>query len=378
MILSQEQEMVREAVRDYAQTQLWPNAAEWDRQSTFPRDALRGLGELGLFGMTVPEEWGGAGADFVSLALALEEIAAGDGACSTVVSVQNSVVCGPILGFGNDDQKTRYLTPLASGEALGCFCLTEPHVGSDAAAIRTRAVLADDCYRLNGVNQFITTGRNAQIAIVFAVTDPTAVKKGLSAFIVPTDIPGYSVGRVEEKLGQHASDTAQIVFENCAVPIANRLGEEGQGYRIALANLESGRIGIAAQCVGMARSAFELARDYARERESFGKPIIAHQAISFRLADMATEMEAARQLTLHAASLKDAGRPCLKEASMAKLFASEMAERVCSAALQIHGGYGYLADFPVERIYRDVRVAQIYEGTSDVQRIVIGRSLAGE
>lgn len=378
MILTQEQEMIREAVRDYAQTQLWPHAAEWDRQSTFPRSALRGLGELGLFGMTVPEQWGGAGADYVSLALALEEIAAGDGACSTVVSVQNSVVCGPILGFGNDHQKARFLTPLASGEALGCFCLTEPHVGSDAGAIRTRAVPANDSYVLNGVKQFITTGRNAQLAIVFAVTDPTAGKKGLSAFIVPTDTAGYNVGRVEDKLGQHASDTAQIVFENCTVPAANRLGDEGQGYRIALANLEGGRIGIAAQCVGMARSAFELARDYARERESFGKPIIEHQAISFRLADMATEIEAARQLILHAATLKDAGRPCLKEASMAKLFASEMAERVCSAALQVHGGYGYLADFPVERIYRDVRVAQIYEGTSDVQRIVIGRSLAGE
>ncbi len=378
MILSQEQEMIRDAVRDYAQSQLWPNAAEWDRQSTFPLAALRGLGELGLFGMTVPEDWGGAGTDFVSLALALEEIAAGDGACSTVISVQNSVVCGPILGFGNDDQKSLFLKPLASGEALGCFCLTEPHVGSDAGAIRTRAILANGSYVLNGVKQFITTGRNAQTAIVFAVTDPAAGKKGLSAFIVPTDTPGYTIGRVEDKLGQRASDTAQIMFEDCAVPVANRLGEEGQGYRIALANLESGRIGIAAQCVGMARSAFELARDYAGERESFGKPIIEHQAISFRLADMATEIEAARQLTLHAASLKDAGRPCLKEASMAKLFASEMAERVCSAALQVHGGYGYLADFPVERIYRDVRAAQIYEGTSDVQRIVIGRSLAGE
>jgi alkylation response protein AidB-like acyl-CoA dehydrogenase len=377
MVLSQEQEMIRDSVRTFARERLWPNAAEWDRHGTFPGDALRELGELGLFGMVVPEAWDGAGADYVSLALALEEVAAGDGACSTIVSVQNSVVCGPILGFGNEDQKTRYLKPLASGEALGCFCLTEPHVGSDAAAIRTRAVRDGDAYVLNGVKQFITTGRNARTAVVFAVTDPAAGKKGLSAFIVPTDASGYSAGPAEEKLGQRASDTTQVVFQDCRVPVANRLGEEGQGYRIALANLESGRIGIAAQCVGMARSAFEVARDYARERESFGKPIIEHQAISFRLADMATEIEAARQLFLHAASLRDAGHACLKEASMAKLFASEMAERVCSAAIQIHGGYGYLADFPVERIYRDVRVAQIYEGTSDVQRIVIGRAVAG-
>jgi alkylation response protein AidB-like acyl-CoA dehydrogenase len=377
MVLSQEQEIIRDSVRAFARERLWPNAADWDRHGTFPAEALRELGELGLFGMVVPEAWGGAGTDYVSLALALEEVAAGDGACSTIVSVQNSVVCGPILGFGNDDQKTRYLKPLASGEVLGCFCLTEPHVGSDAAAIRTRAVRDGDAYVLNGVKQFITTGRNAQTAVVFAVTDPAAGKKGLSAFIVPTDSPGYSAGPAEAKLGQHASDTTQVVFQDCRVSAGDRLGEEGQGYRIALANLESGRIGIAAQCVGMARSAFELARDYARERESFGKPIIEHQAISFRLADMATEIEAARQLILHAASLRDAGRDCLKEASMAKLFASEMAERVCSAAIQIHGGYGYLADFPVERIYRDVRVAQIYEGTSDVQRIVIGRAVAG-
>jgi alkylation response protein AidB-like acyl-CoA dehydrogenase len=323
----------------------------------------------------VPEEWGGTGLDYVSLALALEEIAAGDGATSTIISVQNSVVCGPINAFGNAAQKETYLKKLASGEWLGCFCLTEPHVGSDAAAIRTKAVKDGDAWVINGVKQFITSGKNAQIAIVFAVTDPAAGKKGISAFIVPTDTSGYTVARIEEKLGQHASDTAQILFENCRVPAANLLGREGEGYRIALANLEAGRIGIAAQSVGMARAAFEAALKYAQERESFGKPIIEHQAVNFRLADMATQIEAARQLVHHAASLRDAGRPCLKEASMAKLFASEMAEKVCSDAIQIHGGYGYVADFPVERIYRDVRVCQIYEGASDIQRLVIGRAL---
>jgi butyryl-CoA dehydrogenase len=326
--------------------------------------------------MVVPEQWGGAGLDYVSLALALEEIAAGDGATSTIISVQNSVVCGPINAFGTDTQKEKYLKKLASGEWLGCFCLTEPHVGSDAAAIRTKAVRDGDQWVLNGVKQFITTGKNAQVAVVFAVTDPGAGKKGISAFIVPADTPGYIVARVEEKLGQHASDTAQILFEDCRIPAANLLGGEGQGYRIALSNLEGGRIGISAQAVGMARAAFEAALHYAHERESFGKPIFEHQAVNFRLADMATQIEVARQMVHHAAALRDAGRPCLKEASMAKLFASEMAEKVCSDAIQIHGGYGYVNDFPVERIYRDVRVCQIYEGASDIQRLVIGRSLA--
>jgi hypothetical protein len=376
MILSKEQEMIRNAIGDFARHRLAPFAAEWDRQSIFPQQAMREMAELGLFGMIVPEEWGGAGSDYVSFALALEEIAAGDGACSTVISVTNSVVCGPILQFGTVEQKERFLKPLARGHYLGAFCLTEPHAGSDAAAIRTRARREDDYYVLNGEKQFITSGKHADIAIVFAVTDPTAGKKGISAFIVPTDTPGYQVARVEEKLGQHASDTAHILFDELRIPVANRLGEEGEGYKIALANLESGRIGIAAQCLGMARAAFEAALAYARERQSFGKPIIDHQAVNFRLADMATQLEAARQLVLHAASLKDAGRACLKEACMAKLFASEMAEQVCSAAIQIHGGYGYLKDYPVERIYRDVRVCQIYEGTSDVQRIVIGRTLA--
>jgi butyryl-CoA dehydrogenase len=375
MLLTSEQEQIRDMLRDFAREQLAPKAAEWDKTAHFPLAELRQLGELGAYGMVVPEEWGGTGLDYVSLALALEEIAAGDGATSTVISVQNSVVCGPINAFGNDAQKEKYLKKLASGEWLGCFCLTEPHVGSDAAAIKTRAVLDGDHWVLNGVKQFITTGKNAQVAIVFAVTDPAAGKKGISAFIVPTDTPGYTVARVEEKLGQHASDTAQILFENCRIPTENLLGGEGNGYRIALANLEGGRIGIAAQSVGMARAAFEAAVRYAQERESFDKPIIEHQAVNFRLADMATQIEVARQMVHHAACLRDAGRPCLKEASMAKLFASEMAEKVCSDAIQIHGGYGYVNDFPVERIYRDVRVCQIYEGASDIQRLVIGRNL---
>jgi alkylation response protein AidB-like acyl-CoA dehydrogenase len=314
----------------------------------------------------------------VSLALAIEEIAAGDGAVSTIVGVMNSVVCGPILQFGTAAQKAEWLAPLARGEKLGCFCLSEPEAGSDAAAISTRARRDGDAYVIDGVKQFITSGKNADLAIVFAVTDKSAGKRGISAFLVPTDTPGYTVARIEEKLGQKASDTAQIVFDGVRVPAAHLLGAEGQGYRIALANLESGRVGVAAQSVGMARSAYEAALTYARDRKAFGKPIIEHQAVSFRLAEMATQIEAARQLVLHAAALKDAGRPCLKEASMAKLFASEMAERVCSDAIQIHGGYGYLKDFPVERIWRDVRVTQIYEGTSDVQRLVIGRALASD
>ena len=375
MRISEEQVLIRDTVRAFAQERLAPHAARWDREHHFPREELAALGELGVLGMVVPDAWQGAGADYVSLALALEEVAAGDGATSTIVSVQNSVVCGPILAFGTDAQKERYLAPLASGRKLGCFCLTEPHTGSDAAAITTRAQRRGDEYVLSGVKQFITTGRNADIAIVFAVTDRNAGKKGISAFIVDCGSPGFVVARVEDKTGQRASDTAQIVFEACVVPAANRLGTEGEGYRIALSNLEAGRIGIAAQAVGMARAAHEAALAYARDRRTFGKPIIEHQAIAFRLADMATQIEAARQLVLHAASLRDAGEPCLREASMAKLFASEMAERVCSDGLQIHGGYGYVTDFPVERIWRDVRVCQIYEGTSDIQRLVIARSL---
>jgi len=377
MILTDTQAHIRDVVRAFAQAELAPNAARWDRERHFPREELAALGKLGALGVVTPEHWGGAGLDYVSLALTLEEIAAGDGATSTIVSVQNSVVCGPIQAFGTDAQKDTYLKPLARGEMLGCFCLSEPQVGSDAAAIATRAERRGDHYVLNGVKQFITTGKNADIAIVFAVTDKAAGKKGISGFIVETATPGYVVMRIEEKLGQCASDTAQIVFENCNVPAANLLGREGEGYRIALSNLEAGRIGIAAQAVGMARAAFDAALAYARERTSFGKVLAEHQAVNFKLADMATQIEVARQMVWHAAALRDAGKPCLKEASMAKLFASEMAERVCSDAIQIHGGYGYLGDFPVERIYRDVRVCQIYEGTSEIQRLVIGRALAG-
>ena len=375
MLLDESHALIRDTLRAFAQERLAPNAARWDREHHFPREELAALGELGALGMVVPEAWGGAGTDYVSLAVALEEIAAGDGATSTVVSVQNSVVCGPLLAFGTDAQKEAYLRPLASGRKLGCFCLTEPQVGSDAAAIATRAEARDGHYVLTGVKQFITTGRNADVAIVFAVTDRAAGKKGISAFVVDTGTPGFVVSRVEDKTGQRASDTAQITLDGCRVPAENRLGPEGAGYRIALANLEAGRIGIAAQAVGMARAAFEAALAYARERTSFGKPIVEHQAVNFRLADMATQIEAARALVRAAAALRDAGQPCLKEASMAKLFASEMAERVCSDAIQIHGGYGYVADFPVERIYRDVRVCQIYEGTSDIQRILIARNL---
>jgi hypothetical protein len=376
MLLTEEQEMIRDSLHAFAQERLAPFAAEWDRNHTFPREALQELAGLGALGMVVPEAWGGAGMDYMSLALALEEIAAGDGATSTIVSVQNSLACGITNRYGTDAQKERWLRPLARGEKLGCFCLTEPHVGSDAAALKTTAARDGDHWVINGVKQFITTGREADVAIVFAVTDKAAGKKGISCFIVDTKTPGYVVARIEEKMGQKASDTAQILFENCRVPLDALLGAEGEGYRIALSNLEAGRIGIAAQCLGMARAALEAAVKYAHERETFGKRIFDHQAVNFRLADMATQLEAARQLVWHAASLKDAGRPCLKEASMAKLFASEMAEKVCSDAIQVHGGYGYVADFPVERIYRDVRVCQIYEGASDIQRLVIGRALA--
>jgi alkylation response protein AidB-like acyl-CoA dehydrogenase len=376
MLLTDEQRQIRDTLREFARAELAPHAAAWDRDHTFPREALRALGRLGALGVVVPERFGGAELDYVSLAVALEEIAAGDGATSTIVSVQNSVVCGPIHAFGSDAQKQRFLPPLARGELLGCFCLTEPHTGSDAAAIATRAERRGDVYVLNGVKQFITSGANADVAIVFARTDKAAGSKGISAFIVDTKASGFVVARIEEKLGQRASDTAQIAFENCEVEAANLLGSEGEGYRIALSNLEGGRIGIAAQAVGMARAALDAALAYARERQAFGKPIVEHQAVNFRLADMATKIEVARQMVWHAAALRDAGMPCLTEASMAKLFASEMAEQVATDAIQIHGGYGYVTDFPVERIYRDVRVCQIYEGTSDIQRLVIGRALA--
>lgn len=376
-MLSQEQQMVRDMARDFARDRLAPGAAERDRTAEPPLGLLRDMGALGLMGMGVPEEWDGAGADFVSYVLALEEIAAADGAVSTIMSVNNSPVCAALQRYGTSAQKEGFLKPLARGEWIGAFCLTEPQAGSDASALKTRARREGDGWVINGVKQFITSGSIAKLALVFAVSDPGAGKRGISCFLVPTDTPGYTVASVEKKLGQKCSDTCQIVFDNLKVGNDALLGEEGEGYRIALANLESGRIGIAAQATGMARAAFEAALAYAGQREAFGTAIINHQAVGFRLADMATRIEAARQLVLNAARLKDAGQPCLKEASMAKLFASEMAERVCSDAIQIHGGYGYLADFPVERIYRDVRVCQIYEGTSDVQRLVISRALTG-
>ena len=368
--------MIRDALHDFSQQQLAPHAARWDREREFPRDALKQLAKLGAFGVVVPQELGGAGLDYLSLALVLEEVAAGDGGTSTIISVNNCPVCSIAMAFANDQQKQQWLVPLASGEMLGAFCLTEPHAGSDASALRTTARRDGNSYVINGVKQFITSGKQADVAIVMAVTDKGAGKRGISAFWVPTNTPGYIVARIEEKLGQHSSDTAQIVFEECRVPAENLIGEEGMGYKIALSGLEGGRIGIAAQSVGMARAAFEAALAYSKDRQSFDKPLFEHQAVQFRLADMATQLEAARQMVWHAAAMKDAGLPCLKEAAMAKLLASEMAEKVCTDAIQIHGGYGYLADFPVERIYRDVRVCQIYEGTSDIQKILIGRALA--
>jgi butyryl-CoA dehydrogenase len=375
MLLDETQEQIRDAARDFAQERLAPGAAKRDEESLFPRAELGEMGELGFLGMLVPEAYGGSDLGTVCYALALEEIAAGDGACSTIVSVHSSVGCVPILRFGTEEQKQRFLPKLTSGEWIGGFALTEPQAGSDASAIKTRARRDGDHYVIDGTKQFITSGKNGNVIIIFAVTDPAAGKKGISAFIVPTDTPGYKVVTVEKKLGLHSSDTCALAFDGMRVPVENRLGEEGEGYRIALANLEGGRIGIAAQAVGMARSAFEVAQTYAHERQAFGKPIFEQQAIAFKLADMAMQIEAARHMVLHAAALKDAGKPCLTEASMAKLFASEMAEKVCSDAIQIHGGYGYLSDYPVERIYRDVRICQIYEGTSEVQRLVIARSL---
>ena len=375
MLLTPDQEMIRDAVRAFATEQLWPNAARWDKEHHFPKEAHQGLAALGAYGICVPEEFGGANLDYVTLALVLEEIAAGDGGTSTAISVTNCPVNAILMRYGNDAQKKHWLTRLAQGELLGAFCLTEPHVGSDASALRTTAVQQGDGYVLNGVKQFITSGKNGHLAIVIAVTDKGAGKKGMSAFLVPTDTPGYVVARLEDKLGQHSSDTAQINLDNCRIPAENLIGQEGEGYKIALSALEGGRIGIAAQSLGMARSAFDVALAYARDRQSFGTAILNHQAVGFRLADCATQLEAARQLIWHAATLRDAGLPCLKEAAMANLFASQIADNVCSAAIQTLGGYGYVSDFPVERIYRDVRVCQIYEGTSDVQKIIIQRGL---
>lgn len=376
MRFTEEQKLIRDTARNFAREQLAPNAADWDRDSKFPQEAVAQLSALGFLGMLVPPEFDGVGADHVAYALGLMEIAEGDASCSTIMSVHNSVGCMPILRYGSSEQKQRFLKPMARGEMLAAFCLTEPQAGSDASALKTRADWDGNHYVLNGTKQFITSGANAKVAIVFAVTDPQAGKRGLSAFIVPTDTPGYRVASVEKKLGQRASDTCQIAFDDLRLTPDLLLGTQGEGYRIALSNLEGGRIGIAAQSIGMARAAYRAALAYAKERQSFGQAIIEHQAVAFRLADMATRIHAAELMTLEAAALRDAGEPCLKQAAMAKLFASEMAEGVCSDAIQIHGGYGYLNDFPVEKIYRDVRVCQIYEGTSDVQRLVISRAIA--
>ena len=375
MILNSDQQQVRDAVRNFATQELMPHAAAWDKAHTFPVKAHKGLAALGAYGICVPDDLGGAGLDYLTLAVVIEEIAAGDGGTSTAISVTNCPVNAILMRYGNAQQQKQWLTPLAQGHMLGAFCLTEPHAGSDASSLKTTAVKDADGYVINGVKQFITSGKNGHVAIVIAVTDKGAGKKGMSAFIVPTSAPGYSAARLEDKLGQHSSDTAQVNFDNCRVQHGNLIGNEGEGYKIALSALEGGRIGIAAQSIGMARSAFDFALAYAKDRTAFGSAIINHQAVGFRLADCATQIEAARQLTWHAAALRDAGLPCLKEAAMAKLFASEMAEQVCSAALQTLGGYGYVSDFPIERIYRDVRVCQIYEGTSDVQKIIIQRSL---
>ena len=367
--------MIRDVARDFARERLAPHGAEWDRTSYFPRAELTEMGKLGFLGVNVEEEWGGVGADSVSMACMLEEIAAGDAAASTIVSGHNSVCCMPINRFGTPEQKERFLKPLARGEQIGAFALTEAHGGSDAGAMQSRAVRTDRGYVINGAKQFITTGKNGDVCVVFAKTQPDRGTKGISAFIVPTKTPGYVVVRVESKMGQHASDTAQIAFEDMEVPADALLGQEGEGFRIALSNLEGGRIGIAAQAIGIARAALDIAFAYAREREVFGKPIIEHQAVGFRLARMASRLEAARQTVLHSAALKDAGQDCLMEACMAKLEASETAEFVCSEAIQTLAGYGYLTDFGVERLYRDARVTKIYEGTNDIQHLVILREM---
>ncbi len=374
-LYTEDQRMIRDAARAFATEMLAPNAAQWDHDAKLPDAIVAQLGELGLLGMIVPQELGGSYTDYVAYALAMEEIAAGDAACATLMSVHNSVGCGPILGFGTPAQKERWLADMASGRVIGAFCLTEPQAGSEANNLRTRAELRDGKWVLNGAKQFVTNGQRAGVAIVFAMTDPEAGKRGISAFLVPTDTPGFIVGKPEKKMGIRASDTCAITFENCAIPEENLLGNRGEGLKIALSNLEGGRIGIAAQALGIARAAFDKARRYAGERVQFGKPIAEHQAIQQKLADMTTQINAARLLVHHAAKLRTAGLPCLSEASQAKLFASEMAERVCSDAIQIHGGYGYLVDYEVERHYRDARITQIYEGTSEVQRMVIARQL---
>ncbi len=375
MLLTQEQRLIQETIRSLANKVIRPFSQSWAKDNLFPKEAIQALSEQGFMGMLVPGQFKGSEITYLDYVLVLIELAKADGAISTIVSVHNSLASLPILNFGTQEQKEKYLTPMAKGELLGAFCLSEPQAGSDAANIQTKAVKQGDHFVLNGVKQFVTSGKNADIAIVFAKTDPTQQSKGISAFIVPTKTKGYTVAKIEHKMGQHASEIAQIVFDDLILPQENLLGHLGEGYKIALSNLETGRLGIAAQAVGMASEALDLSIQYTKERKTFGKFLYEHEAISFRLADMATQLNAATQLLYHAATLKDQGIPCIKEASMAKLFASEMAEKVCKDAIQIFGGYGYLQDFALERIYRDVRVTTIYEGTSDIQRLIIGREL---
>ncbi|MCL6691336.1 acyl-CoA dehydrogenase family protein [Pseudomonas sp. R3.Fl] len=374
--LSEEQRMIRDMARDFARSEIAPRSQAWEKAGWIDDAVVAQMGELGLLGMVVPEEWGGTYVDYVAYALAVEEISAGDGATGALMSIHNSVGCGPVLLYGTRAQKNEWLPGLASGQAIGCFCLTEPQAGSEAHNLRTRAELRNGQWVLSGAKQFVSNGKRAKLAIVFAVTDPELGKKGLSAFLVPTDTPGFVVDRSEHKMGIRASDTCAVTLNDCHIPEDSLLGERGKGLAIALANLEGGRIGIAAQALGIARAAFEAALGYARERIQFGKPIIEHQSVANLLADMHTQLNAARLLVLHAARLKSARVPCLSEASQAKLFASEMAERVCSKAIQVHGGYGYLEDYPVEKYYRDARITQIYEGASEIQRLLIARELA--
>lgn len=373
--LTEEQRMIRDMARDFARVEVAPKAQVWEKEGWIDDQTIAHMGDLGLLGMIVPEQWGGTYIDYVAYALAVEEISAGDGALGAVMSIHSSVGCGPILKYGTADQQQTWLPDLAAGRSIGCFCLTEPQAGSEAHNLRTRAVLENGEWVLNGAKQFVSNAKRAKLAIVFAVTDPELGKKGLSAFLVPTDNPGFVVDRSEHKMGIRASDTCAVTLRDCRIPEANLLGLRGKGLSIALSNLEGGRLGIAAQALGIARAAFEAALGYARERVQFDKPIIEHQSVANMFADMHTRLNATRLLILHAARLRTAGLPCLSEASQAKLFASEMAEYVCSKAVQIHGGYGYLEDYPVERYYRDARITQIYEGSSEIQRLLIAREL---
>lgn len=372
---TEDQRMVRDMAREFARAELTTRAAQFDRDGWIDDAVVRQMGELGLLGMVVPDDKGGSFTDYSAYALAVEEISAGCGATGALMSVHNSVGCGPVLKYGSAEQQDTWLEKLATGQAIGCFCLTEPHAGSEAHNLRTRAVLENGEWVINGAKQFVTNGKRASLAVVFAVTDPELGKKGLSAFLVPTDNPGFRVERMEHKLGIRGSDTCAITLDNCRIPESSLLGVRGKGLSIALSNLEGGRIGIAAQALGIARAAFEAALIYARDRTQFGQALTEHQSIANMLADMHMKLNATRLLILHAARLRTAGQPCLSEASQAKLFASEMAEDVCSKAIQIHGGYGYLEDYSVERLYRDARITQIYEGTSEIQRLLIAREL---